>query len=719
MKKGTNIFLVVVWLTFCATELLAQFMWISPRPQGNSLWDIQFLNREVGFAVGLGSTLLKTRDGGENWINISGEYVYDIYQQIQMLDEQNGFILSTRYPEGVYFILHTSDGWQSYEEIFRSNNYIREMFWFDENRGWVATSKGLFHTRDGGFSWKQITEGRITQITFADSAHGWMIRGNTLLATQDGGNSWFFIFEFSPFSTITSIQFLDSLKGWCTVWYWDRDDLSEDIFHTTDGGHTWKQLTDLPWGDSAIADFKMINDQVGYALISEKHILYKTMDGGEHWYQCSSIPGASMFDFVDETYGWAAGGWGKVLRTIDGGYLWFTSWYRSLEGGITLQFLDDKTYIAAGRKNILMSLDAGKSWKEIYLDRLISPEGKLQALYFRNAQKGWICWDNSIYATNDSASSFTQQYQAPVFLNDIYFVSDSVGWTVGQSGYVARTKDGGTTWEHITAISSRRNYYAICFFDEQNGWIGGARRLWHTTDGGDTWIRMNQELPLEMTITKIFCKDRHTVYLLGYDSFTGYFFKSENGGSNWIMVNSFPYLRLLDMEIMEDNIILSGDYMSFPVLMYSNNNGRDFTQYTRQLPGSSLKAMAIGAGESQLYLLGEGGELGYLPLSVLGIPGGGGEVPHTVKLHPNYPNPFNNRTAIEFYLPEATRATLVVYNVLGQKVKTLLQGNWEAGWHYTFWDGDTESGQMAPSGVYLYQLSTPLGSQTRKMILMR
>jgi len=89
-------------------------------------------------------------------------------------------------------------------------------------------------------------------------------------------------------------------------------------------------------------------------------------------------------------------------------------------------------------------------------------------------------------------------------------------------------------------------------------------------------------------------------------------------------------------------------------------------------------------------------------------------LPAEFALAQNYPNPFNPTTTIEFSLPTAGPARLDVYNVLGQRVITLVDGRLEAGLHRMNLDASS-----IPSGVYFYRLSHASGSLSRKMILLR
>lgn len=109
------------------------------------------------------------------------------------------------------------------------------------------------------------------------------------------------------------------------------------------------------------------------------------------------------------------------------------------------------------------------------------------------------------------------------------------------------------------------------------------------------------------------------------------------------------------------------------------------------------------------------------PYLKTGAPMGGEEIlPARMRLKQNYPNPFNLSTRIEFSLAQSDRVTLDVFNVLGQKVIRLVDGQaYPAGYHTIDWDGRLCDNSSAPSGVYFCRLSTSSGGESRKMLLVK
>jgi hypothetical protein len=94
-------------------------------------------------------------------------------------------------------------------------------------------------------------------------------------------------------------------------------------------------------------------------------------------------------------------------------------------------------------------------------------------------------------------------------------------------------------------------------------------------------------------------------------------------------------------------------------------------------------------------------------------------IPAKFQLSNNYPNPFNPETQIEYALPRNCQVNLIVYNVLGQKVRILVDEFQSAGYRTIHWDGKDDHGAEVASGIYFYWLKAVDFSETRKMILLK
>jgi methionine-rich copper-binding protein CopC len=101
------------------------------------------------------------------------------------------------------------------------------------------------------------------------------------------------------------------------------------------------------------------------------------------------------------------------------------------------------------------------------------------------------------------------------------------------------------------------------------------------------------------------------------------------------------------------------------------------------------------------------------------LSGGTGSMPTDFALDQNYPNPFNPTTEIGLALPVNTEVELSVFNVLGQKVTTLVQGEMTAGYHTVTWNGTSSDGSPVASGIYFYRIVTDQFTTSKKMMMLK
>jgi len=93
--------------------------------------------------------------------------------------------------------------------------------------------------------------------------------------------------------------------------------------------------------------------------------------------------------------------------------------------------------------------------------------------------------------------------------------------------------------------------------------------------------------------------------------------------------------------------------------------------------------------------------------------------PYTFDMGQNYPNPFNPTTVIDYSVARKCEVNISVFNILGQQVANLVDGEVEAGPHQAIWEGVDDNGDQVASGIYFYKMTTDDYIETRKMALMR
>jgi flagellar hook assembly protein FlgD len=88
-------------------------------------------------------------------------------------------------------------------------------------------------------------------------------------------------------------------------------------------------------------------------------------------------------------------------------------------------------------------------------------------------------------------------------------------------------------------------------------------------------------------------------------------------------------------------------------------------------------------------------------------------------LEQNYPNPFNSDTIIQFNIPNSDEVTLSIYDVMGQRICTLVDDNLIAGNYSVSWNGKNDIGNSLPSGIYFYRIETGNYADVKRMILLK
>ena len=94
-------------------------------------------------------------------------------------------------------------------------------------------------------------------------------------------------------------------------------------------------------------------------------------------------------------------------------------------------------------------------------------------------------------------------------------------------------------------------------------------------------------------------------------------------------------------------------------------------------------------------------------------------IPTKFKLHQNYPNPFNPTTKISYDLPNESLVTLLIYDLMGRKVRTLINSEQTVGFKNIQWNATDDNGQPVPAGMYIYTIQAGEFRQTRKMVLLK
>ena len=290
--------------------------------------------------------------------------------------------------------------------------------------------------------------------------------------------------------------------------------------------------------------------------------------------------------------------------------------------------------------------------------------------------------------------------------------------------FIRRSDDQGATWERIGPLRDvvlPNTRAGGLLLGPDPGQLTTAYRdsVWQSWDDGVTWSVTGRVEPgaIALDLTR---HRRRSDRLLALTLRGCY--ASDDGGDHWRKVMSPVSGAWMSAHFREDPEDVDVLYIvSNREVHRTKDAGVTWASLGDQLPGMpwihdlavdpmDRTAVYVAITEG-VYRLGPDA----YPTSVLAQ----APTPCDPLLQQNYPNPFNASTVIRFFTPVAGRASVTVYNLLGQEVRKLVDEHLEAGHHATRWDGRNDAGQHVSSGVYLYRLQTGQSAMTRKLVLIK
>jgi len=258
-----------------------------------------------------------------------------------------------------------------------SKGDLISVYFTSANTGWVAGDDGyLASTNDGGKTWSQKrieTQDSINEIYFRNQDNGYLVAGRKMFKTTDAGRSWK---EFRPLNNYNnlngtpdflSVRFIGKKEGFIIGSLFKvvggKEMITDSlVLKTTDGGETWSRLS-IPY-KKEIIHLDFVNDDYGW-MVGDGGLILATTDGGQNWELQKSGTDQPLYniDFRDKNEGYAVGKRGTILRTENGGKIWEKVKTGFPETFLRVDFADDKNgWIVGYKGTILRSSDRGKTW---------------------------------------------------------------------------------------------------------------------------------------------------------------------------------------------------------------------------------------------------------------------------------------------------------------------------------------------------------------------
>lgn len=627
----------------------------------------------------------------------------------------------------------------SFTSYFAGSNHLRGVYFFDAMTGWAVGNNGvIYKTITGGVSWTNQNSGtavNLNSVKFTDANNGVVCGNNgTVLYTANGGTTW------TPYSTGTTMDLLSVDKSGTTIIATGRDGYIYKY-----NGATWSGINYKSIVKPEIRSVRMI-DANNFFTGGGGGFITKTTDGGttKAYQQNPLIGNLTSIYFYSATNGWACNSTNDVIiNTVDGGATWNLptggsvtySWTTvqsssgNIGNGLCQHPTNKNAAFAMMGNNVYRSYDKGVTWQQFATCTIgsschsffVSPLDTNKMICSKGSGGGYVAVSTNYGSTWTAVwgPGTLTSYGMPLEIdandpNVYYLAPDGVA--------MLKTTNFGTTWTTLgggepgnifrspcDVVSQYENSSVLFVGDGTTG--SGSGKFWKSVNGGLNWTLINTVSGSEIPMIAQTSLDLNLLYHTTWGS--GGFWKSINQGSAFTMLGS-PGGNLWAADIAKDDptAVAYGTYGSTGYISY--NSGTSFSTFTfPSSPGAGVLFMDKAAC---LFIQGSG--MTRMTVTYSGVTANtqiSSEVPTEFSLNQNYPNPFNPTTQIKYNVKENSFVSIIVYNILGKEVSTIINQQLAAGKYQT----DFNAANLS-SGVYFYTLAID-GQKidTKKMMLVK
>ncbi|HSW54683.1 MAG TPA: T9SS type A sorting domain-containing protein [Ignavibacteriaceae bacterium] len=662
--------------------------------------------------------LYKSTDNGDTWNRVETQFEdFEVFS-VHITTEDHIWV-GTDYQGKLY---RSTDNGQTWEN--KANGYYAFECWaIGESKDGVlfagdANSGQLYRSTDNGESWQ--FSALIAPLTFAVDSNNVVYTGtfNGLYSSTDNGLTWTQNNFFSGYA-VSTVQ-IDTSNGiYCGTGYTYLN--GDGLFHSGDGGQTWRQLGFAGKEVLALAFDSEWNLFAG----TKEDGLFKTTDLGQSWTQYQNgIYRKEVFKLVinkqDDIFigsegggtGWYLYGGGGVFRSTNGGELFE-------QVGLPISLV--KNIVFSGDSLIITSTPSGvqkynrftKKWNNIGLHNVeavaITPSKYLYAATRDDGLYKSTDLGESWILTNLTIDTLMPVYNVLVVSDDTVFVSTGFGFNL------RRSTNGGQNWNILPIITGET--YRGLFLSNKNcyvsGFGSGTQILYKSTDYGNSFDSLYAGFDSFDFNNAISVTTNEFVFIASRGNILNGIIRSTNGGITWenLLSNTRTATVFTDntgMVITGSLVVSSSDTNK---IFISTNFGDDWTS-TVQPTNYGIFITDIKEKRNK-YFFGTSGE-GLFEVDKIMDVQEKSNFSNNYYLFQNYPNPFNPTTIILYAVSSMQFVTLKVYDMLGNEIASLVKEEKQPGTYEVEFDGTDLS-----SGIYFYQMKAGGFMQTKKMIILK
>ncbi len=570
-------------------------------------------------------------------------------------------------------------------------------------------SSHIYLTTDLGTSWKMICDGLPTNwasaLVAVDSSL-YVLEGGHIYAVTNGGAIWHEMDSGVPSVRVLTLGGRDLYAG-----------TSSGLYVSSDGGVSWGLLHgSASWNVSGLAfgahDF--------FALT--KDTVYVSHDTGSTWTYAGTYGGPQVNAFASFgntlLIGTDAGG---IFRSTDSGNSWKPRNNAFPYLQINSLVSSGAEVFAATNSGVFKTGTDSNTWEAI--DRGMS-DFHVRSMVQTLTPDSGVCnllaaTPSELFISTDRGEHWrTLTYNGnPMYGISCFALNGNVlvaGWSGTAQprdqniGGIYFSYDRGQTWERQETISTQRpSVICLAFASSKllagtvGGWYGYTTAdLYVSSDTGATWSETDSSLYCPFAGQMVVSES--SIY---FGSTCGTLSRSTDGGCTWTTVSN-------SLDVVEDLVASGGNLFAgtFNHGLYRVTTSNDSVTLI-----DDHQVTCLTLSNTDLIEGTYNSGVWRCPLSqIVSVHSRTAQAPGSFLLRQNYPNPFNPSTAIGYQLPGNAFVVLRVFDVLGRKVKTLVNERQIAGKHSVTFDA---SG--LPSGVYFYRLEAGSYHDTKKLLLLK
>lgn len=585
--------------------------------------------------------------------------------------------------------------------------------------------------------WQTVTSPTTTNLSsvfFINSNTGFIVGGEAysnmnlvILKTTNSGQNWIIIYQ-TYTKGLEDILFVNSLTGYAVGGNYPVS----IILKTTNGGDNW--FTQNSGLNKALYSLYFTYQNTGF-ICADWGTIIKTTNGGDLWSPVNSCSSDFLecITFTNELTGYSVGRVGQIIKSTDSGNNWFylvnySTWLNSIE------FINSQTGFTVGiNGKILKTINAGSTWNQINL----GITNELKSIKFLNQNTGYITGSNGLilYTSNGGNNWISQITNINNFLTSSYFTDQNNGIACGYNGAILRTQTGGFSIPSAPVLISPANNSVNI--------LPTPTLTWNTSAGATQYKVQISTVPIFSVIS-----DSATITSTNYSVPSGklspgytYYWRANAsnsyGISPWSTVWNFSTSVLPPAPTLISPPNGTLGTTQTPTLTWSNISGilnyrvqistvPDFAfitdSSTRTTNQYTVPAGKLSMNITYYWRVCARNSYGWGPYSSVWyfIPMTSSfnlissEIPDKFMLHPNYPNPFNPDTKINFDIAQSSNVKIIVYDISGRVVANILNHRMSPG-KYSF----TFSGKNLSSGIYFLSFYNEYYSGIIRLVLLK